>query len=492
LTSSRRAQLRNSGLSGVQEPRISLVPPATSSLGQEATELAARAGLFLDPWQQLVLERSLGVRPDGRWAAFEVGLVVSRQNGKGSILEARELAGLFLLGERLIIHSAHQFDTSKEHFARLLALVESTPEFDRRVRKVSRTHGSEGITLNRGQRISFRTRTKSGGRGFTADCIVFDEAMDLEDTAIAALMPTLSTRPNPQIWYTGSAVDQTIHEHGLVLAGLRERALSCDAGDLAFLEWSVEADNPADLTGDQLADPVLWGQANPGMGIRITPDFISRELNSAMGPRAFAVERLGAGDWPDLADGDAVIALKDWLELKDIDSKPVDPVVFAFDITPDRSKASISVAGKRPDGLNHVETVESEPGTGWLVPRLADLAAKHTHVGFVCDGIGPAASFLPELKDLGLKVSVLTAKEHAQACGSFFDAVQQRKLRHIGQLNLSVAIKGAQKRPLGDAWAWSRKTSTVDISPLVAATLAFWGSQTLRRPAPRLLDLAAV
>ncbi|MGY4986484.1 hypothetical protein [Streptomyces nigrescens] len=68
-------------------------------------------------------------RMEPRWAAFEVGLVVSRQNGKGSLLEARELAGLFLFGERLIIHSAHQFDTSKEAFERILMLVENTPSW---------------------------------------------------------------------------------------------------------------------------------------------------------------------------------------------------------------------------------------------------------------------------------------------------------------------------------------------------------------------------
>jgi hypothetical protein len=33
-------------------------------------------------------------------------------------------------------------------------------------------------------------------------------------------------------------------------------------------------------------------------------------------------------------------------------------------------------------------------------------------------------------------------------------------------------VTGAKKRPLGDAWAWSRKSSAVDISPLVACTLA--------------------
>jgi hypothetical protein len=48
------------------------------------------------------LEHSLGEKATGSWAAFTVGLMVSRQNGKGSILEARELAGLFLLGERFL------------------------------------------------------------------------------------------------------------------------------------------------------------------------------------------------------------------------------------------------------------------------------------------------------------------------------------------------------------------------------------------------------
>jgi hypothetical protein len=97
-----------------------------------------------------ILRHSLGERPDGKWAAFEVGLNVPRQNGKGSILEARELAGLFLLGERLIIHSAHEFATSLEAFQRLLALIEGTPDLSRRVKRVSRAHGEEGIELTNG------------------------------------------------------------------------------------------------------------------------------------------------------------------------------------------------------------------------------------------------------------------------------------------------------------------------------------------------------
>ena len=76
------------------------------------------AGLELDPWQRYVLDVALRVRPDDRWAAFEVALIVARQNGKGAVLEARELAGLFLdlPDEKLILHSAHEFKTCSGAF----------------------------------------------------------------------------------------------------------------------------------------------------------------------------------------------------------------------------------------------------------------------------------------------------------------------------------------------------------------------------------------
>ena len=57
-------------------------------------------------------------------------------------------------------------------------------------------------------------------------------------------------------------------------------------------------------------------------------------------------------------------------------------------------------------------------------------------------------------------------------CGQLVDLVAQGDLAHLGSDDLRDAIRGARSRPLGDAWAWSRKNSSVDISPLVAATLA--------------------
>jgi hypothetical protein len=440
------------------------------------------AGLDLDPWQQHVLTNALGERPDGKWAAFEVGVDVPRQNGKGGLLEARELAGLFLLGERLLIHSAHQFDTSLEAFRRLLQLIEDTPDLERRVQRVSKSHGEEGIELKKNprtglrQRIRFRTRTKGGGRGFTGDLLVLDEAMILPESAHGALLPTLAARPNPQVWYTGSAVDQDVHDDGIVFTRIRQRGVAGDDPGLAWFEWSAD-EQRAETEPGYIDSQEAWGQANPGLGIRISLEHIEREQRS-MDPDTFKVERLGIGDWP-VTDSEAggPISVEAWTDRIDAESKPLDPVCFAFDVRPDRSAAAVGVAGLRPDGKHHIEVIEHRAGTAWVPGRLAELVGKHATIGVKCDQASPAASLLPKLAALGVNVEAIGAKEHAQACGQLFDAISEGTVAHLGTGELLSAIKGAAKRPLGDdAWAWSRKSSSVDISPLVAVTLALSGA----------------
>lgn len=458
---------------GHQAPRVESFPEYRSSAGVEAVDLCRAAGLVLDPWQERVLTHALGERADGSWAAFEVGLCVSRQNGKGSLLEARELAGLFLLGERFIVHSAHQFDTSLEAFRRLLMLIEDTPDLSRRVKRVVRSHGEEGIELHGGQRIRFRTRTKGGGRGFTGDCLILDEAMILPESAHGALLPTLSARPNPQVWYTGSAVDQLVHPDGVVFARVRERGVRGDPG-LAYFEWSLGAATPDEVDDLVAADPDVWAAANPALGIRIALEHVGHEHRS-MDSRTFKVERLGVGDWP-RTDGldESVIDPKLWAQLEDKTSTALDPVVFALDVTPDRARASIVAVGHRADGLFHVETVDRQPGTEWVVGRLAALVARHKPSAVVCDAIGPVSSLLPALGVAGIVPETVTGTEMGQACGYLYDMVQQQRVRHVGGPEMMQAIRGAARRPLGDAWAWSRKTSSVDIAPLVALTLGVW------------------
>lgn len=476
-------------LLGDQSPRVRSVPDYVSSSGVEAVELAAMAGLVLDPWQQLVLTDSLGETSEGRWAAFEVGVVVARQNGKGGLLEARELAGLFLLGERLIIHSAHQFDTSIEAFRRLLGLIEDTPELSRRVRRVVRSHGEEGIELVSGQRIRFRTRTKGGGRGFTCDCLILDEAMILPKAAHGALLPTLAARPDPQVWYTGSAVDQKVHEHGVVLARIRERGLGGTDPRLAYFEWS--ADETAARRPGGAVDRRLWAAANPGLGIRISEEHVASEQRS-MDPETFLAERLSVGDWPSSDEqSDRVIPDDVWAACGDTKSVIVGRVVFGVDVAPDRSRAAVCAAGRRADGLISVEVVEAAAGTGWVADRVADVSGRAEGSLVVFDARSAAASLAADIRDRGVVPVEVGTADLVRACGMFFDSVSKGSLRFPApQPELTLALQSARVRPVGDAWAWARaRRSGTDISPLVAATLAAGRVSELDDRPPRVWSI---
>lgn len=477
---------------GARDPRILVHPESERSAGRMAVDLAFRAGLRLDPWQSLLLERSLGVEDDGRWSAFEVGMILARQNGKSAIFEARMLAGLFLYGEELIIYSAHEFKTAGEIFRRVLGLIEGTGDLRKRVKAVARSKGEEGIELlptrenPRGQRLRFLARSTGSGRGFSGDCVLMDECQNLGDAPVDAMMPTLLARPNPQLWYGGSAPDKDLAPCEQITR-VRNRALKGEADRLAYHEWSAELCTDqcgaACAEHDNPADPLTWAKTNPALGSgRVTVEGIAK-LHASMSYRGFARELLSVGNYPVEGGGWGVISEPAWSATADAGSEPLDPVAFAVDVTPDRSAAAIAVAGARADGLLHLEVVEHRPGTDWVVARVQELIGRWSPCAVALDPGGPAGSLVAEFEAAGLELAATKARDVAAACGALYDAVVRPpeapegwapSVRHIPHPGLSSALAGAGKRPLGDAWAWDRKGASVDISPLVAVTLARW------------------
>lgn len=482
---------------GAQRPRVETVPPFVSSSGQEAVELAASVGLQLDPWQQYCLQVGLGEKADGSWSAFEVAVTVARQNGKGSIIEARELAGLFLLGEQLILHSAHEFKTALEGFRRIESLVMNYDHLRKRVARVRRTTGEEAIELLSGQRLRFLARSGGSGRGFTGKCLILDEDMILGDDAMGALMPTLAAVEDPQVWYLGSA---GIGAPSTQLARLRARALAAiESGEpdpsLAYLEWSIDPhvkECPEGCTEhDDPTTAESVAKANPALGYRLGLEHTERERRT-MGPEIFARERLSVGDYPsDESDAWAVIGKDVWDALADGDSQMEDPVAFAIDVTPERSHASICAAGWNGKAA-HVEVIDNRPGTDWVVQRARELTEKWNPRCWVVDTGGPAGSLIGELRT-ALKVDPdedelddeepkllapivqMKTRDVVQAVGQFYDAAAAHRIVHLDQAPLATALAGARKRDLGDAWAWARRGVGVDITPLVAGTHARWG-----------------
>ena len=304
-------------------------------------------GFELDDWQRTVIEGSCGVRHDGKWASKRVGINVPRQNGKGGILELVELTALFTWGSDLIIHSAHEFITSQKHSARVWSLVERTPKLLHQVyrQRLVGTHGQEAVKLNDGRMLEFRSRTKAGGRGFSCDFLFLDEAMILPEDALAALLPTLRARPNPQIWYTGSAVDQERDKYGMVFTRLRIDAIERKS-DMAYFEWSLPYDHPDEMTEEDYASEDAMWQSNPAFGIRIFREHFDME-NDALDRRSSAVELYGVGDYPDPnAHADRPISPEQWAECEDKTSEIVSGLCLAVDVSPERTNRNRGLGTK--------------------------------------------------------------------------------------------------------------------------------------------------
>ncbi|MFC5425360.1 terminase TerL endonuclease subunit [Brevibacterium otitidis] len=469
---------------GAQRPRIEHVPPAVTPDGDEAVALAEAAGISLDPWQEYVLRQSLGRNELGKWSAFEVGLIVARQNGKNIALEARELAGALLFGEQLIVHSAHEASTANEAFKKLKARIQEHPFLLKRVRGYRPgltdwddlpgfrlSNQERAIEFKNGSRIVYRTRTSGGGRGLSGDLVILDEAYAVTSEQIAALLPTMAARSmtgNPQIWYTSSAGLVTSE----VLRGLRMRGIEhVGAERLAYFEWSAPDD------ADHL-DRNTWYQANPALGIHISEDYVAAELAAFTageedgGLTGFRRERLSI--WETQANTrfitekmlDATTAPADEVE-------DVEVLAFGVDISPRRDIASVALAGYLPDGRIGVTLVDRREGTSWLPHRLGELRRDWDPVAVAGLAGSVIEDLLPQLRRSNVRTRLVTWKRYAQAAARFYDDLLEKQIVHSGQVEVLDAFANVTSRGGKDSlWTWSRIEKHEDITPVISMTLA--------------------
>lgn len=495
---------------GAQTPRVRHSPTYVTTLGPEVADLMTDVGKPLLPYQCEYMNDSLGRRADGKWSSYESGIFEARQNGKGVVMEARELYSLFILRTRRVIHSAHLFDTSREAFERLVEIIEGSDWLSKRVQQINRAHGKEGITLTRqmgGGALKYKARTLHGARGFSGEEIHLDEAYALVKGHYAAISPILATLPNPSIHYYSSPPDEKIGPmpEDSFLPSVRKRGLG---GDPRMTYWEFSPEEDFDL-----ADVDVWYATNPALGYLISEEYLAdqhRVFIAAGSPSNFGTEHLGV--WPgDEGNRWRVISKTQWTEARGKTKIEHDPVVLALDATPDRKSACLAVAGARPSGDVGVSLIEHAPGTDWCVARVIREINEFGPIRLVINAFGAAASLLPdierEIDRIGLEVEVISpnAPEESIAYGCVYDALTRPddpdregvaegarpwRLWHTGDKALTTAVGAADTRKVGHegtTWAWS---DTIDMSPLKAVTHAVWGLVT-RPPDFNIEDLVS-
>lgn len=484
----------------IRPPEDLWVPPAhlwvpehtSTEAAQEAADLAEAVGFTLDPEQRFALDVLLAENGP-RWAALEACLICARQNLKTFLFKIIALYELYVVRSRLIVWTAHEFDTAMEAFRDLREIIDGYDWLRRRVKLVrdevgTQGNGKVGIEFRSGQRIRFKARTYTAGRGLTGDVTFLDEAFELMAKHVGSLLPTMAAKSktgNPRIYY-GSSAGHLVSE---VLRRLRDRGRRGDDPELVYLEWCAppggcqEADctHVFGVEGCALDDIENVRKANPALERRISIEFVET-MRRSLPPEEFAREFLGW--WEDPIAGTSGIPLDEWAERAERDAEPIEPVVLSIDVSPGHASGAIVACG----GAVHV--VEHGRGSGWIVDRLVEIRdgtpdkpAKDISA-VVLDPASPAAALIPDLEKAGFTVRntsnpdgllvLLSGRESVQACELLLASVLDGTFVHRDQQVLNDAVAGAGRRIVGDSWKWSRRDSTVDITPLVGATNAWF------------------
>ena len=510
---------------GSTEPRIFTAPlrelTPDTTLGFAVIEFAENVlEIDLLPWQKWLFIHALEIEGslDGAWnfRYRTVLVLIARQNGKTMMSEILALFFLYALGVNLIIGTSTNLDAAEEVWDGVVDIAESNDDLASEIEDIKKSSGRKTITLSGRRRYRVTAANRKGARGKSGDLILLDELREHKDfSAWSAVTKTTMARPNAIVWCMSNAGDG----QSVVLRNLRMKAHKrlgdpdginkstgkdqieydeledFDDDTLGIFEWSACPD--ANVTNRD-----EWAKANPSLGYGFMTE---RSLASACATDPadeFKTECLCQWVTSTVAPPFPVGA---WDAGKDEKSTIADDSLlwFGADISADRSHTSIAVCGKRKDGKWHVELAEYRTGSGWLIKWLQNAAPNYkTGLKLALQSKGsPIASMMDIIAAIdGVEVVECAGKDVAGWCGRFYDAVSAcaedagtdaTPVFHITQPALDLAANIAVTRPLGDgAWAWDRNKSMEDISPLVAATMAFGAATQVEQKNTKIYESA--
>ncbi|CAB4142270.1 Terminase large subunit, Lambdalikevirus-type [uncultured Caudovirales phage] len=463
--------LTYSGLGGVQTPRIHSKLTDLPSKGQDMIDLATELGINLMEWQRYVCIHGHKVRPDGRWAHSELGLIMARQQGKSTLMMLRILTGMFVWGEGLQLASAHRLTTSLETFRQIVGLIETNPRLEKEVKKIRWQHGAEEIELFGNRRFVVKA-ANNAARGLSKpETIHLDELREYKDEdAWSSMRYSMMAAKNPQVWIYSSAGDQ----HSVILNKLRERALaSATTNDpIGWFEWSAEPDAPILLPSGEI-NWDAFAQANPSLGITIHPDNLKAVINDP--PDIVRTEVLA--QWVDTIN--SAIDAQKW-GLCQTDPIPLDPEAptwLGLDLSPDRKFGAL-VATQKLSGERFNLVLLHTWSNDYSLNDLAvanDIApyVRRYNTQTVAYSKRTAQAVASRLVPAGIPITDMDGAIYAESCDRWLGAINSHRLQHGGQEELTQQTLSAAKLPFGDgSWVIGRRASRVAVCAAVASALA--------------------
>ena len=443
--------------------------PARKTYGPAVGQVAKLLGRELMPWQQYCADVAGEIHPDGRFVYPVVVYTVPRQAGKSALAIATCLQRCLMAPNRRVWHTAQTGLDARDLFRQTADEVRESPLSG--FVKIRESAGSEQIRFDNGSTLRPHPPTQAALHGKQSDLNFIDEAWSFGDVDGQALMqaivPTQATRPGAQtiIVSTAGTAESTWFREFV------ERGRNGDPG-IAYFEWSIPDDvDPLNL--DAVAE------YHPAYGHTMDmAAFEAAAVQFGETPGAFA--RAYGNRWTQASE--QVIPLDAWERCQTETKIPADArVAFGAAVSIDREHSAI-VAAAIVDGVPVVELVDYREGADWVGPRLKELSQNHANSGLVVDAHGPSTTVADWLAVNKVELLPLSTRDVTAATAEFLDRINQQKLGIRSHSLFDSAAEYATTRPVGDAFAWSRRKSTGCIAVLEAATLAVRGITHLAPP----------
>ena len=419
--------------------------------------IAREIGTPLMAWQQYVADVALEQKPDGSLAYREVIVSVPRQNGKTQLVLTAMCARCLLWGrEQRVAYTAQTGKAARSKFKDDHKPLIERSDLSHLVRRFYMSDGNTSMIWENDSRINVLDNSPESGHGMTLDLAIIDEAFEAKDNLREqALLPTMATRQDPQIWNVSTAGTA---DSSYLLRKTEIGRAAVNAGStegVAYFEWAIPEDEDID-------DPGVWAERMPAYGVTIHDEYI-RHARQTMPEGEF--RRAIGNQWTEAEE--RLIPGEFWRQVVDASGSVGDGFWFATDARTDRS-AAVVVAG---DSSGRVELAEYGPDVSWLVSWLVERGRQ-----VVIDRTGPLANVGDELVRRGVQVLRVDSLGVRKACGTFFDGVMDGVVS-VGHSDLvEDAVRHAARKSQADSWAWHREVPGGEI--LVALSLAFASQPT--------------
>lgn len=438
-------------------PRFCTPPTeGRESYGDRVVWLFGQLGWPIMDWQRLVAQVALEVDPEtGRLAYREVVVSVPRQNGKSSLLLGVECARCLMWGRpQNVAYTAQTgLDGRMKFLDDQLPVLQGSALWSS-VDRVYRAAHNTALTWRNGSRISVLSTGESSGHGKTLDLAVIDEAFaDTDNRREQALLPTMATRPDPQIWNVSTAgTPASTYLLRKVEVG-RAAAVAGQRSGIAYFEWSVPDDEDID-------SPDVWARyMTDAYGKTITEETV-RHARQTMTEGDF--RRAFCNQWTETDE--RVIPAEVW---KAVCQKGLDTAgsCYAIDARDDRSSACVFKA----DADGKIVLVAQRDGVDWL--SSGEFIDQAQRLPIVVDKFGPAAGQADALERAGFTVIRKDSLEARKSCAAFYDGVADRKLQVRDDDRLDAAVAHAAQRSNAGLWSWHREAPGGEL--LMGMSLAY-------------------